>query len=155
MSDPLLNLLAGACDIPAGKKARQQLIADCQRCNQSTMVKPYPAFYRLLNWGGNDVLDEPDADSGRLPLEYLSDAYFVDMLVWYHLAWMGETVRRDNELIQQLMEKGRVLDSVYVPARYPNGHPEGAPFEHYGPLKSEEAIRYAGEIIEFVRVQMA
>ena len=56
---------------------------------------------------------------------------------------------------QQLIEKGRVLDSFYVPARYPNGHPEGAPFEHYGPLQSQEAIRYAGEIIEFVRSQMA
>jgi len=56
---------------------------------------------------------------------------------------------------QQLIEKGRVLDSFYVPARCPNGHPEGAPFEHYGPLQSEEAIRYAGEIIEFVGSQMA
>ena len=55
----------------------------------------------------------------------------------------------------QLVEKGRVLDNFYVPARYPNGHPEGAPFEHYRPLQSEEAIRYAGEIIEFIRSQMA
>ena len=54
-----------------------------------------------------------------------------------------------------LIEKGRVLDTFYVPTRYPNGHPEGAPFEHYGPLQSEEAIRYASEIVEFVRSQMA
>jgi len=54
-----------------------------------------------------------------------------------------------------LIEKGRVLDSFYIPPRYPNGHPEGAPFEHYGSLQSEEAIRYAREIIEFVRSQMA
>lgn len=54
-----------------------------------------------------------------------------------------------------LIEKARVLDSFYIPPRYPNGHPEGAPFEHYGPLQSEEAIRYASEIIEFVRAQMA
>ncbi len=54
-----------------------------------------------------------------------------------------------------LIEKGRFLDSFYVPSRYPNGHPEGAPFEHYGPLQSEEAIRYAREIIDFVRVQVA
>ncbi len=54
-----------------------------------------------------------------------------------------------------LVEKGRVLDNFYVPARYPNGHPEGAPFEHYGRLQSDEAIRYAGEIVEFVRDQMA
>lgn len=55
----------------------------------------------------------------------------------------------------ELIEKGRVLDNFYVSTRYPNGHPEGAPFEHYGPLQSGEAIRYAGEIIEFVRAQMA
>lgn len=54
-----------------------------------------------------------------------------------------------------LVERARVLDSFYIPPRYPNAHPEGAPFEHYGPLQSEEAIRYASEIIEFVRAQMA
>lgn len=54
-----------------------------------------------------------------------------------------------------LVEKARVLDSFYIPTRYPNGHPDGAPFEHYGELQSEEAISYAGEILEFVRAQMA
>ena len=54
-----------------------------------------------------------------------------------------------------LVEKGRVLDNFYIPSRYPNSHPEGAPFQHYGPLQSEEAIRYAGEIVESVRSQMA
>lgn len=54
-----------------------------------------------------------------------------------------------------LIEKARVLDSFYIPPRYPNGHPAGAPFEHYGSLQSEEAIRYAGEIVEFIRTQMA
>ena len=55
----------------------------------------------------------------------------------------------------ELIEKGRILDNFYIPPRYPNSHPEGAPFEHYGPLHSEEAIRYAREIIEFVNSQMA
>ncbi|MGB6067711.1 MAG: HEPN domain-containing protein [Desulfomonilaceae bacterium] len=54
-----------------------------------------------------------------------------------------------------LIEKAKVLDNFYIPTRYANGHPEGAPFEHYGPIQSKEAIRYAGEILEFVRVQMA
>jgi HEPN domain-containing protein len=54
-----------------------------------------------------------------------------------------------------LVEKARVLDNFYIPARYPNSHAEGAPFEHYGPLQSEEASRYAGEIVGFVRSQMA
>lgn len=54
-----------------------------------------------------------------------------------------------------LVEMGRVLDNFYIPTRYPNSHPESAPFEHYGPLQSETAIQYAGEIIDFVRTQMA
>lgn len=55
----------------------------------------------------------------------------------------------------ELVERGRVLDTFYIPSRYPNSHPEGAPFEHYGPLQSEEAIGHAGAIIAFVRSQMA
>jgi HEPN domain-containing protein len=54
-----------------------------------------------------------------------------------------------------LVEKARVLDNFYLPTRYPNGHPEGAPFEHYGPLQSDEAVKYAGEIVGFVRSQVA
>jgi len=64
---------------------------------------------------------------------------------------LPDTIRLPGELV----EKGRVLDSFYIPPRYPNSHPEGAPFEHYGPLQSEEAIRYAHEILEFSRSQMA
>jgi HEPN domain-containing protein len=55
----------------------------------------------------------------------------------------------------ELIEKNKVLDNFYIPARYPNSHPAGAPFEHYGPLQSDLAIDYAREIIDFVRVQMA
>lgn len=76
-------------------------------------------------------------------------------------AW-GHVVARllrelpENTLVPgELVEKGRVLDSFYIPPRYPNSHPEGAPFEHYGSLQSEEAVRYAREILEFVRAQMA
>jgi HEPN domain-containing protein len=54
-----------------------------------------------------------------------------------------------------LIEKGRVLDTFYVATRYANGHVEGPPYEHYGVLQSEEALRYAGEILGFVRNQMA
>ena len=54
-----------------------------------------------------------------------------------------------------LVERARVLDNGYIATRYPNGHPEGAPFEHYGPLQSQQAVEYAGQILEFVRSSMA
>jgi len=54
-----------------------------------------------------------------------------------------------------LVDGGKVLDTFYIPSRYPNSHAEGAPFEHYGSLQSKEAIGHAGQILGFVRSQMA
>lgn len=54
-----------------------------------------------------------------------------------------------------LQEMGKVLDNFYVPTRYPNGHPEGPPYVHYGPLQSNLALDYAGQILAFVHIQMA
>lgn len=76
-------------------------------------------------------------------------------------AWGYVVARLLRELPPQvavpgfLIEKARVLDSFYIPPRYPNSFVEGAPFEHYGPLQSQEAIQYAREIVDFVRDQMA
>lgn len=74
---------------------------------------------------------------------------------WGHVVAQLIQELRMPGLPELLVEKGRVLDAYYIAPRYPNGHPSGAPFEHYGKLQSEEAIRYAGEIVEFVRAEMA
>ena len=69
------------------------------------------------------------------------------------IAQLFEGLPETIDVPELLVEKGRVLDNFYIPARYPNGHSTGAPFEHYGPLQSEVAIRYASEVIEFVCAQ--
>ncbi len=81
---------------------------------------------------------------------------FMGQEAWGHvIARLLQELPEVVSVPERLIEQGRVLDNFYIPSRYPNSHPEGAPFEHYGPLQSEEAIRYAREIIEFVRAQMA
>ena len=75
---------------------------------------------------------------------------------WGHvIAKLLKELPESVDIPEGLIDKARVLDNFYIPPRYPNSHPEGAPFEHYGPLQSGEAIRYAREIIEFVRNKMA
>jgi len=75
---------------------------------------------------------------------------------WGHvIAKLIQELPGTVEVPEDLIDKGRVLDNFYIPTRYPNGHPEGPPFSHYGLLQSNEAIQYAGEIIEFVSSQMA
>jgi HEPN domain-containing protein len=56
---------------------------------------------------------------------------------------------------EELIERAKVLDNHYIPTRYPNGHVEGAPYEHYGRLQSSGAIEHADAIVEFVRSHMA
>jgi HEPN domain-containing protein len=66
-----------------------------------------------------------------------------------------EQASASREDQRHLVEKAKVLDNFYVGTRYPNGHPEGPPFEHYGEIQSGEAILYASEILAYVRAQMA
>lgn len=76
-------------------------------------------------------------------------------------AWMHVIARLLQDLPENilvpasLLDKAKVLDNFSIPARSPSSHPAGAPCEHYGPIQSEAAITYAGEIISFVRAQMA
>jgi len=75
---------------------------------------------------------------------------------WGHVvAQLLEQLPENIEVPPLLIEKGRVLDGYYIPTRYANGHPSGAPYEHYGKLQSEQAIQYASEIIEFTRSKVA
>jgi len=59
------------------------------------------------------------------------------------------------EAPETILDCARVLDSYYIPTRYANGHDEGAPFTHYGSLQSQQAIEYAGVLINFARSHMA
>ena len=96
--DPLLGALASPI-LPSGREERMALISDCLRVNELHSIKRFPSYQRLAEMAGW-FRDHP---SGML---YLGDQFIVDLLVWYHIAWMGETVRRSNAEIRRLMDKG-------------------------------------------------
>jgi HEPN domain-containing protein len=54
-----------------------------------------------------------------------------------------------------LIDAARVLDTFYIPTRYPDSHAAGPPYEHYGRIQGEEALRHAGDIIAFVDQALA
>ena len=75
---------------------------------------------------------------------------------WGHvISFLLRQLPADIPVTEELLDQARVLDAYYIGPRYANGHPEGPPFEHYGRLQSSEAIRYAEEIIAFVRQYLA
>jgi HEPN domain-containing protein len=50
-----------------------------------------------------------------------------------------------------LIDRGRALDKLYIPTRYPNGLPSGAPADLFTPAEAAEAIRHAEVVLEFCR----
>ena len=50
----------------------------------------------------------------------------------------------------QAIDKAKVLDKHYIPARYPNGFESGAPVV-FTAGEADAAVRIAGEIIGFCK----
>lgn len=97
--DPLLRALDSDSLAVWEESAKVQLIAACLRCHAPKMIDPFPGYCRLrdalLAFGGAEQA-----------APYVSEQFLYDLLVWYHLAWTGETVRKDSVLVQQLMAQG-------------------------------------------------
>jgi len=101
LRDPLLRLLARADDEPLGETERGTILERCFHANHRHMIEPFVAYRRLRE------LFETASEQGDAAIGYLSDRYFLDVLTWYHLAWTGETVRRESTLVKRLMSRGR------------------------------------------------
>lgn len=99
--DPLLRLLATPDLNQISMEDRTLILKSCFLSNHETMLKPYPAYQVLRNL----YIDMQAL--GDKEMIYVSGQYLADLLMWYHLAWTGESVRRANKNVIELMSKGR------------------------------------------------
>ncbi len=99
LRDPLLRLLAHENPHELSVEQRQLAFDACFRNNHTRMISPYPVYKRLL-----EIFNRLQAD-GETALSYLSGQYVADLLTWYHLAWCGESIRREHALVARLMSK--------------------------------------------------
>jgi len=96
--DSLLDALISALP-PERDELRLELIRACLRANEHRLIKRYPQFAQiadLARW----LLDHP------VQLQYIAPEFFSDLVTWYHLAWLGESVRRQHDWVQQLIARG-------------------------------------------------
>ena len=91
------NLVQGV--LPASAEKRLEIIKHCLRANEERLINRYPQYKRLAEQA-HFLETHPEA------IIYLHDQYLADLLVWFHLAWMGETIRRSDLRIRKLMDKG-------------------------------------------------
>lgn len=99
LRDPLLRLLVCKNLNEVSAEDRQLVLDSCFKSNMNKMVAPYPAYKRLF-----DIHQSIQAQ-GRFAISYLSGQFLADLLTWYHLAWFGETVRREHGVLVQMMSK--------------------------------------------------
>lgn len=95
--DPLLAALVQPV-LPVDSGQLLLLVKACLRVNEKRVINRFPAYRQLADMG-TWVATKPEA------LAYLNDQFMVDLLVWYHLAWLGETVRREDKRVKELMDK--------------------------------------------------
>jgi alpha-amylase/alpha-mannosidase (GH57 family) len=97
LRDPLLRLLAKPDGEPFTDSERAYALHQCFFPDH--VFAPYPPFVRLhaLAKAGGEIGDT---------FGHLSDRYFADLVTWYHLAWIGETVRRESPFVVEMMTQG-------------------------------------------------
>lgn len=99
LHDPLLAALADPV-LPLEHEKRLHIIKACLRANKERLVDRFDQF-KLLTEMAEEVIETPEI------LAYYSDQYLSDMLVWYHLAWTAENVRKSDQRIKLLMKKAK------------------------------------------------
>ncbi|MCB4811854.1 glycoside hydrolase [Methylovorus menthalis] len=98
--DPLLAMLAEESLDNISTEQCNLIIDSCFKSHHEKMLAPFAHYQRLHN------IYKALQIEGSAAFNYLSAQYKADLLVWYHLAWTGESIRRNNTFVQQLMEKG-------------------------------------------------
>ncbi|HND27838.1 MAG TPA: glycoside hydrolase family 57 protein [Pseudomonadales bacterium] len=98
IADPLLAALASE-QLPSDGESRLLLTSQSLRANEQRLIQRFAPFGQLAALARH-LLAHPGQ------VGYLHDQFLWDLLVWYHLAWLGETVRRGDSRITALMEQG-------------------------------------------------
>jgi len=96
LNDPLLAALAHKPG-KLKKKVRSFILKSCFRLNHERNMHRYPAYSRLWNMAEHAKTNKAT--------DYLGERFYSDLVTWYHLAWLGETVRQRNFVARRLIEK--------------------------------------------------
>ncbi|MBI2829797.1 MAG: HEPN domain-containing protein [Chloroflexi bacterium] len=77
------------------------------------------------------------------------------VIVGHSLREMMLELKHTLPVPDSLLNMARVLDRHYIPSRYPDAHPAGAPFEFYTKKEADQAINYANKVIGFCKSRLS
>ncbi len=98
LPDPVLAMLADE-PLPTDAEPRLRLLQACLRAHRQHLIERYPHYAELVG------LSEALATVDRVT--FASDQYLRDLAIWFHIAWLGETVKRSDLRVAALIQQGR------------------------------------------------
>ncbi len=98
LPDPLLAALSHESGNYSDEEC-EYLLETCFRLNHERNLHRYSDYSRL--WNLAEHAKNHDAT------QYLGRHFYTDLVTWYHLGWLGESVRKTNFVARRLIEKGR------------------------------------------------
>ena len=85
--------------VPADATGRQAAVRACLRANRARLIERFAPYEALASLA--EAFLEPET------ARYASDQFVVDLAVWYHIAWLGETVRLGDPRVEDLAARAR------------------------------------------------
>ncbi len=117
------------CQAPP--EPRLALLKACLRANRKNLIERFPPFLALVNFADQCATLEH--------IVWASDAFLQDLATWFHLAWMGETVRRSDPRIGALSSQA---SGFFTRAASPAAGSDRRVGERpYSPLSSASGVR--------------
>ncbi|MDE2251945.1 MAG: glycoside hydrolase [Gammaproteobacteria bacterium] len=104
LPDPVLAVLSEA-PLPVEPDARLALLQACLRAQRAHLINRYPVYAELAAFA--------ESCGTRESVGYASDQYLRDLGLWYHIAWLGETVKRSDARVATLIERGREFGAAH------------------------------------------
>ena len=86
------------------RRVGSRLLRACLRADRENLIGRFAPLARLADLAA--AVNTPEQ------VQYVSDQMLYDLSVWYHIAWMGESVRREDPRIAALVAKERGFDAA-------------------------------------------
>jgi alpha-amylase/alpha-mannosidase (GH57 family) len=83
---------------------RADLMRACLKVNRERIIERFTPFHQLAQLATGFLA--PGA------VHYAAREFLVDLTIWYHLGWLGESVRRTDVRVAALMAKERHFDAA-------------------------------------------
>jgi len=101
---PAEPLLAALLRLPPPGAARAALVGTCVRVHERNAQERFVDYARLSADAGALLQRGPEAAAA------IPEAMLTDLVVWYHLVWLGESVRLNDARAQALIGKRQNFD---------------------------------------------